>query len=78
MRSLYRPCPGASGRVLALVSAALLLASCGSAAAGQSVQSVRPTATGGTAQQQIRVSLARYSAHLRNGTSSSYAILPFR
>jgi len=56
MRSLYRPCPSASGRVLALVSAALMLASCGSAATGQSV---RPTATGGTAQQQIRVSLAR-------------------
>ncbi len=56
MRSLYRPCPSAaSARVLALVSAALLLASCGSSAAGQSA---RHTATGGTAQQQIRVSLA--------------------
>lgn len=52
MRSRYKRCPSASAsaRVSAVVSAALMLASCGSSAAGQPARA--------TARQEIRVSLA--------------------
>ena len=57
MRSRYRRCPSASAHASALVvSAALMLTSCGGATAGQPA---RPAATRATTQQEIRASLAQ-------------------